>query len=609
MDTDLLYSNKFINDASVHGGYGLTEELRRQKLQEEFHQILPTVTQDQLLLDTDMMRTNRVIDDEGNAKLINTRTIQKEIRMMLSINSNQRQFFERSDLGDPVSYQKYLIESQYDIFAELYNRIKTLQLAQDIPTYDEYSDATGFTLAEANSRELVQQLLNERFITSTTSVAEINANLIDLLESSALVLLGQSTIVGLVNWLNVIVMSGGAVDPTRYWRPFYIDDDNSVKQILYKEQHPNNYRVVLPNSINHVKSIRLLSTEVPNTISNVTERNNLIIIKLQRITGHIDIALDPTKSLFNFILVKLDIGAYTVSSLLAHMQERMNTITKNLTVKSYGEIFRIDFNQNSGAITIRCINVDLEFHLKFYSITNGQRNIVDATGNVVGKSHGTLVDFSDDLWFRLGFPWPFELEDDGSDLYTKSMTNVVNFGIHKVFAQSYSNDDFFNRSNEDFQELFTSNDFLIPGHKSTVINTYRPYGYPHLEHKYVYMIIKNFPNLKHITTSNQVIAFNDCDIFAKVLMNVSIGSIAYNTFVCNPLIFTNVHDKIEYLDIQWVDERGQLVDFGKVDHSFTLEFIHYAAHADVNYYSTKLGAIDKKSYPDFLTGSVQSTSS
>lgn len=606
MDTDLLYSNKFINDATVHGGYGLTEELRRQKLQEEFHQVLPTVTKEQMLLDNDMLRTNRVIDDEGNAKPINTRSIQKEVRSIISINSNQRLFFDKSALDDPSVYQKYLIDSQYDIFVELYNRIKTLQIAQDIPSYEDYSADTGFTLPEADDspRELVRRLLQERFITSTTTVADINADLIDLLESSALVLLGQSTVVGLVNWLNVIVMSGAAVNPTRYWRPFYIDTDSSVKQILYKEQHPNNYRVVLPAIINHVKSIRLLSTEIPNTINNVTERNNLLIVKLRRVVDEVEIVLDPAKSLFNFILIKLDIGAYTTETLLSHMQERLNTVTKSMTTKSYGEIFRIDYTSSSGAITIRCINVELEFHLKFYSITSGNRDIVDGTGTVVGKSNGTIVDFSDDLWFRLGFPWPFELNSDGSDLYTRSMTNIVNFGVHKVFSQSYENDDFFNRDNEEFQALFDSQDFLTPGHKSTIINTYRPYGYPHLEHKYIYLIIKGLPNIKHITTGNTVIAFNDCDIFAKVLMNVSVGSIAYNTFVANPLIFTNALDKIEYLDIQWVDGRGQLVDFGKVDHSFTLEFIHYAVHADVNYYSTKLGAIDKKSYPDFLTGTV-----
>ena len=71
----------------------------------------------------------------------------------------------------------------------------------------------------------------------------------------------------------------------------------------------------------------------------------------------------------------------------------------------------------------------------------------------------------------------------------------------------------------------------------------------------------------------------------------------------NPLIFPNVIDKISHLDVRWVNECGVLVDFGKVEHSFTLEFIHYITQADVNSYNTKLGTIDRKSYPDFLSGS------
>jgi hypothetical protein len=328
---------------------------------------------------------------------------------------------------------------------------------------------------------------------------------------------------------------------------------------------------------------------------------------LRRKVDQVEIALDPIKSLFNFILIPLNVGAYTVQSILTHMQERMNTITKNLTVKSYGEIFRIEHNSNTGAITINCINKDLEFHLKFYATTTGVRDLIGASGAVIGKSQGTPINFADDLWFRLGFPWYFEVGSDGADLYTQSLSNIVNFGIHKVFAQTYSATDFFNRNNTQMQALISSQDFLVPGHKGNVINTYRPYGYPNLEYKYIYLVLKGFESMKHISTNNHVIEFSDCDVFAKVLMNAEIGAIAFNTFVCNPLIFTNTLDRIEYLDIQWIDERGQLVDFGKVDHSFTLEFIHYAIHVDINYYSTALGAFDKKSYPDFLTGSVQST--
>ena len=75
----------------------------------------------------------------------------------------------------------------------------------------------------------------------------------------------------------------------------------------------------------------------------------------------------------------------------------------------------------------------------------------------------------------------------------------------------------------------------------------------------------------------------------------------YNTFVDNPCFFDNIKDNIYTLEFTWLDESGTEVDFGNVDHSFTLEFITYTKQSDVNSYSSQFGIIDKKSYPDYLS--------
>ena len=85
-------------------------------------------------------------------------------------------------------------------------------------------------------------------------------------------------------------------------------------------------------------------------------------------------------------------------------------------------------------------------------------------------------------------------------------------------------------------------------------------------------------------------------------MQIINGEICFNTFVVNPLVFLNVISDIATLEISWINEAGDLIDFNGADHSFTLEFIHYVTQVDANLYNSALGNIDKKSYPDWLLG-------
>ena len=91
--------------------------------------------------------------------------------------------------------------------------------------------------------------------------------------------------------------------------------------------------------------------------------------------------------------------------------------------------------------------------------------------------------------------------------------------------------------------------------------------------------------------------------FAKILLNVEPGQIAFNSFTRGPYIFPTLTDITTPLDIQWVYGDGTPVDFGGVDHTFVLEFIQYSSRADVNEYNTRMGYIDTTSYPEFLRGS------
>jgi hypothetical protein len=614
MDEDLMYSNRYIVDPNQSAGYGMTGELRQEKLRDHALQLLPEAPRERILVDSDILKTNPVLDDDGQLKELGKRTILKEKRSVITIDSNQRVFFDEKELilDDVTTYESFFDVSAFEIFSKNWARL--IGAEEPLLTYAEYALDNNISINivgenDDNCRSFMRDLIFDRNCDIPAENADVNADLMDLLIKIADVntLSGDLSI---INSLNAYTMAAASKDPTHFWRPFFWDPaagtSGKPKMLIYKEPRPNSYRVVLPRIINHVKSIRLLSTEIPNTINNISESNNIITLYLRYKTSDPvgrAVQLDPAKSLFKFILIKLSVGSYDIDTLLTHMETLLNDTVKDVTCPKFAKMFKVTWKPATGVIEITCLIKEIEFHLKFYSRLRDVNEIV-AEGGDIAKIYGIISDYSHDLWYTLGFPWPYEIDTDTTDKYTQLMTNVVSFGLHPTFAEDHPNDDIFNRTQEpvEYPAISQPANYLVPNTKYDIIHTIRPYRYPSIVFKYIYLVLNGYKSMDHVNQHNGVINFTEHDFFAKILLNVDTGKVAYNSFVSNPLIYPNVIDKISLFDIRWVDERGKLVDFGKVEHSFTLEIISYITQTDVNHYNTKLGTIDQKSYPDFLAG-------
>jgi hypothetical protein len=627
-DQELLYRNQFVSDLNVHGGYGLTEELRKEKLKDFVTQELPEAPRDDKIVENDILKTNRVMTDDGKAKDLEQGIIVKEKRTVLNINSNQRNFLTDSELTDPSEFFNYILKDNYQEFSELYQLANNLGSTMNIQTYQEYAAENNIEIPvignfESRCREIVRNIVSDRTVEKRTQqrsvsvlqkdgIDSINSSLINLLTSVAVTITGRSDFESMANRLNAFAMSGAAYNPNNFWRPFYFtgntgDNDIKIKKIVYNEQFPSKYKVTLPSIIKHVKSISLLGTEIPNTINNITERNNIIVLQIRR-KGDIPVPLElkTDKNIFSFILVKLEVGNYSIESLLEHLEQKLNTTCRELLVKQHGDLFDVSWKPSNGQVTIECRRKELEFHLKFYSQLTDVSDVPNpgVIGESLGKTSGVITNYSHDLWYILGFPWPYEVDQNGGDKYTSILTNVVNFGIHEIFSPDHLNNDIFDRKDYDnsiaLKEIYDDTLYLSDS-KHDVINTYRAYRYPQMPGTYIYLVLKGLKSMQHINQFNGVTSFKDNDFFAKIQLNVKTGEVAYNSFISSPLIFLNAIDKLEELYIEWVDERGELVDFNKVDHSFTLEVIHYITQLEVNDYDTGLGTIDKRSYPLYLS--------
>lgn len=638
-DDDLVHSNRFILDPNIHAGYGMTAEIRKQKLRDhaQLTQALPEAPTNGEVLDDDFLKTNPVITDEGELKPLGTRAVLKEKRTVINVDSNQRSFFDTKDLelGDETTFSTYFSQEEYETFQELWRVIAKVQ--RELSTYREYALENEISIdVVGNSTDACRDLLRGITLGVTQPIqtnSAVNEDLLKLLLqiASANEFSGNLAI---VNTLNAYAMAAAAVNPTFFWRPFFYDTvEEKAKIIIYKEQHPSSYRVTLPRIINHVKSIRLISTEIPNTINNINERNNLLTLSLRykntttnpNIRNSVNkrpVELDISKCLFNFILIKLDIGLYTMEGLLKHIEDKLNDTVIVQTSRKFGAVFFVTWVKETGEIKIKCNRNELEFHIKFYSRLTELQKVYTSDNVFRGYTHGIISDYANDLWYMLGFPWPYEIDFDTTDKYTQLLTNKVSYGVHPEFATGHANNDIFDRERIQNSGTLSITDPYDPSKTLSYVNlsdqdrllndgrylsvqTERPYRYPSIGYRYIYLVLKGYKSIDHMNQHNNVVVdFTDRDFFAKVQMNTDTGKIAYNTFVSNPLIFTNALDKIEYLDIQWVDDRGNIVDFGKVEHSFTLEFIHYVTQNDTNAYDTKLGVIDKKSYPDYLSGAT-----
>lgn len=529
----------------------------------------------------------------------------KESITILSINSNQRQYFADEDLTTPESFQDYIDPDNYISFAALYNQAKEMSQQMQVTNFQDY--------AAENNIDIAGLLINQRCrdmvkTTKERSIGSRDGGTISLLNPVLEDVWPQTDIESLVNRLNAIVMAGPAHNPVEFWRPFHLVRDGSRQRVVrrvYHEQHPNKYTLPLPSPINHVKCIKLVSTEIPNVINNVNSRNNIITLQLRLKEGEAGDppAIDPDKTIFDFILVKLPVGCYNMSSLTTALQATLNSSCQSvlLTPEAYVDLFSVTWDNSSGLIRITCTQPQLEFHLKFYSRLTDMVDIpVESTDP--GKSIGMTKDYTHDLWYMLGFPWPYQVTATGDDRFTDVLDNLVNTGIHAILGpdSGLASKDIFDRESaqDQLSHIYTERHNLeVPSGQYEIFNSYRVHRFPQVDIKYIYLALKGLPAILHISQFNGVSAHRSGDLFAKIQLDEIKGKVAYNTFVNAPLVFLNAIKQLDRLDIEWVDERGQLVDFGGVDHSFTLEVIHYVTQLECSDYDTGLGNTDKRSYP------------
>lgn len=344
-------------------------------------------------------------------------------------------------------------------------------------------------------------------------------------------------------------------------RPYITNNNGDIIYREYLYRSPDNYHIDLPTSYNNVKSIRLLSSEVPNTLNPVNQYNNMIIFDLWDSDMNLNVPVDPLYP-FPYYIIQIPTSNYTLTSLASAIQNAINTTVETSSIYNFSNIVTVSAETESGEFKITLnqqVGHNLLFHLRFWE-TEG-------------------ITRSTDLWSLLGFSAPFEYDILGDPLYTTERTNLYDFG-QNIHANSVTTD-------------------------ITLFRNLKPFRFPDLQpNKYIYLVLEG-DNLSQGTIPTRDIVnpkytrLGITKIFAKVQLSVDPNATAYNTYVSNPIIFEKGPlPKLESLVIRWLDYAGREVDFCQRDHSFALELSQYIDKLTVNDFSSHRGRTDESKYVD-----------
>lgn len=344
-----------------------------------------------------------------------------------------------------------------------------------------------------------------------------------------------------------------------------------IGKFIFKYPSPNHYEVKLPRVFTNVKSVRLLSTEVPNTLMPISFLNNVISLDIRdEDTGFsIPLNTEETGSPFPFFFFQLTPGNYNLSELITHMEYKLNSEVRQKSVDQFSNLFQVAVNLNTGLISISLNEQqgrNLTFHLRFW------------LQSINDNPNWPVPQFSN-LWYILGFPSPWEVNRDGSDKYVKVRTNLFNRGINPLLGEGSGFEDTIPNI-EEYQDI-------------------RPTRFPDVQpNKYIYLMIKGLSTIDDIQNAD-VTRFTEQEIFAKINLPVRPGETAFDTFVSNPKIFTDgPKPHLDRLLITWVDYAGIPADFSNRNHSFALEIVEYIDKLNSADFSSRRGTIDESSFSD-----------
>jgi hypothetical protein len=378
--------------------------------------------------------------------------------------------------------------------------------------------------------------------------------------------------------------------------------------------NPNSFVVNLDYSYNNVCSIKMISSEIPNIVKNISNKTNYESDNLKYISKinnkfYWDNILD--EGIYN---IELEPGYYDYIVLKKIIEKKVSLVKRNFYMNDLylqdNNLIEINFNTETNITNINFFNIysypncldnitelnndklGNQFLIRIYHINHNLKendiilisdsidyyNIksdyinansghkiirvinnnyyeiliknINKIENVGNTKGGNQIKIKYPAIFRLFFNFP----DTFGDLIGFNLVGVLNSITY--YSSYYSNytinnlEPYFN----DIKKILIVNNTLSPIDLEV---TYRKTNY-----RYILLLAENF-NINYNSNGQQY--------FYKFLLNGQPNTYLFNTFVQTPIYFNPPIKSITKFEFTFISPDGSLVNFGNLDSSFTLE--------------------------------------
>lgn len=381
-----------------------------------------------------------------------------------------------------------------------------------------------------------------------------------------------------------------------------------IKNIITGSPSSSKFTYSLPKMIQNIVSVKMISSEIPNTYFNINSSNNYL---------YWDIADDNNEEPYN---ITLEAGFYDFTDLKTSIETKALKVLRIFSNNLYQEyyykfnIIKVIFDEILGTTTFnsfskfllpRCLVALEEINLttSSYLITIEQQvhnlgagqiiyiensldylNIPASYINIL-EGH-TIVNIINNNKYQIQINYVNTLNN--------SYTDIINGGYAITISVKNSFSLFFDKSNTfgdlmGFRNVGNSlavtpyssieNDFKITNIqlyvygglqndtndnlvlKTNILNSYN--------YKYILLKCKGFDRC---SSSNNIKYFYKIE-FDNFNNNNSNKDIFYNSFIDNPIYFyPSLSEKIEILEFEFIDPYGNEFNFYNLENSFTLVF-------------------------------------
>lgn len=372
---------------------------------------------------------------------------------------------------------------------------------------------------------------------------------------------------------------------------------SKINKIVNGYPNPNFYSITLPRTLNNIVSIQMISSEFTNSMTVFNENNNKLYWQ----------NIEDGETLHKLSITP---GNYSKNELETEIENRAFDIKRINISKSYNKehFFSVNIDESTGRVeiinfkkailtkSIQSINPviqsipsldsfddDTEFKITFahksHGLNVGDEIIISGATDHMGINSDNIngthtiisVDSDDSYTFKLS---KINLSD------TRNSTgggNSITVKVPTIFRMKFNEQD---TCGEQLGFRNVGESFAITPY-STKITNYN---------EYINDITKDENGNNIIITNNQLKLQGDDyilmdiqninninsqgklkNIFTKILLNGPKNSTLFNTFVEAKKIFSTPLTNINELEFSFYTQDGELIDFGGIDHSFTLE--------------------------------------